>query len=115
MGNERVSTRRAHRIGDSLARGVDNEVAQGSAGRRGGSAGTGYSAGDLRRARYQDHERACVERPCTSAGVDTAAGDDKPNDAVAEGKDGAQDDDGVSASEKALLGPTHVGTRIFLL
>ena len=37
------------------------------------------------------------------------------NDAVAEGKDGAQDDDGVSASEKALLGPTHVGTRIFLL
>src|ERR1700689_3993558 len=61
--------------------------------------------------RHQDHEGARVERPRASTGVDTTAGDDQPDGAMAEGEDGAQNHAGVSAHQEAVLGTTHVGAR----
>ena len=94
---------------------MDDEVSEAGVDGRSAIACAGSGAADLWRARYQDHEGACVERSCASACVDTAASDDKSNDAVVEGKDGAQDDDGVSALKEALLGAAHVGARVLLL
>ena len=113
--DERVPTWRAHRIRDPLAHRMVDEVPQAGADWRSSIESTGDRAGDLRGARYQNHEGACVERSRASAGVDTAASNDQPNAAMAEGEDGLQNNDGVSAYEKALLGATHVGARIFLL
>jgi len=97
LRNGRIPTRRAHRIRNPPALGMDDEVPEARVGgrRRGQSAGS--DPRDLWDTRCENHEGACVEGSRASAGIDPAASDDQSATAMVKGEDGAQDHSGISA------------------
>ena len=110
-----LPTRRAYRIGDPSAPGLDNEISKTSPDWGGGHAGAGSDPGHLRATRGEDYEGPCGKGPRAPVCVDPAAGDDQPTVAVAEREDSAPHVGGLSTSEETVLGQTSVGTWVLLL
>ena len=94
---------------------MDDEVPEAGLGGRGSYARQRSYPRDLRDTRREDHEGTCIERSRAPSGFDTAASNHQPAAAMAEGEDRAQNHAGVPAHQEALLGTTHVGTRLLLL
>src|SRR2546425_10470705 len=81
----RLPARRAYRIRDPFASGVDNEVSPPSPEWRGGDESARPDPGHLCAAGGEHHERACGQRPRAPVRVDSAAGDHQPTAAVVDG------------------------------
>jgi len=114
-GDARLPPRRAYRIRDSFASGLDNQVSTAGPERGGGNASARSDSGHLRATRGQDYEGACGQGPRAPVRFDSAAGDDRSPVAVVKREDGAPPDGGVSAHQEAVLGTALVGARVFLL